>query len=256
MTDQNTNQQNTNSQQPTGVLSELVGEGKKFVDAEALAKGKKEADAFVDHLKGENATLRDLVTELAAKADRASGLEGILQRVKNGNANDGGGNPAPNQQNTQQANQPDTGKIVEDVIKLLEEKDRTTKGMANIAVVDAALSQAFGNSATAKEAVKVKAAELGLSVEEIYKIGAQSPNALYQMLGVQHGTSGNGGNANLIAGQGTNTSYNQSNSTGQRNAAYYEKLKNEMGVRKFVMDRRLQIQLHKDMQTLGDRWES
>lgn len=250
-----TNQQN-NSQQPTGVLSELVGEGKKFADTEALAKGKKEADAFVDHLKGENSTLRDLVTELAAKADRATGLEAILQRVKNGNANDGGGNPPLNQQTSQQVNQPDTGKIVEDVVKLLEEKDRTTKGMANIATVDAVLSQAFGNSATAKEAVKAKATELGLSVEDIYKIGAQSPVALYQMLGVQNGTSGNGGNANLIAGQGTNSAYSATNNTGLRNAAYYEKLKNEMGIRKFVMNRKLQIDMHKDMQALGDRWES
>src|SRR5688572_12541162 len=48
------------------ILEQLVGEGKKFADAEALAKCKAESDAFIETLKREQAELRrELDTRLS-----------------------------------------------------------------------------------------------------------------------------------------------------------------------------------------------
>jgi len=48
----------------------------------------------------------------------------------------------------------------------------------NAAVVEDALTQRFGDAARAAEAVKTKAAELGLSVEMVDKLVAESPMAI------------------------------------------------------------------------------
>ena len=40
------------------ILDALVGEGKKYANLEELAKGKAEADSFIDKLKDENSDLR------------------------------------------------------------------------------------------------------------------------------------------------------------------------------------------------------
>src|SRR5690349_8192148 len=49
----------------TDPFAELVGEGKKYADAAALAKAKKEADSFIEQIKRENAELRDRVASQA-----------------------------------------------------------------------------------------------------------------------------------------------------------------------------------------------
>ena len=45
-------------EEPTSpsVLGDLVGDGRKFNDVEALAKGKLEADKFIEQMKQENAS--------------------------------------------------------------------------------------------------------------------------------------------------------------------------------------------------------
>ena len=61
-------------------LTELVGEGKRYATVEALAKGRLDADAFIEQLKRENAGLReDLSTRLTAEERAAAVLAAASQ---------------------------------------------------------------------------------------------------------------------------------------------------------------------------------
>ena len=76
MTDAFTQAQDINTSAPQGTsLDQLVGEGKKFTDTEALAKGKFESDLFIKQLQEENATLR-------TQTEKASTVDEVLAQIK------------------------------------------------------------------------------------------------------------------------------------------------------------------------------
>jgi len=83
----------------------------------------------------------------------------------------------------------------------------------------------------------------------------RSPNAFWNLIGEnnnvpQTGTSG------VTKGSVNSAAVIQAGQPGVRNKAYYDKVKNEMGAKAFVMNQKVQIQMHKDMQALGDAWDS
>jgi hypothetical protein len=182
--------------QPTGVFAELVGEGKKFKDGEALAIGKKEADTHIKNLEAEGRELREVVVDLASKVERLTAKANFVSQVSSPSQNGAGTNhDAPPSQTPAQTNQTVVGLSEEDVIKLVEQRELNAHKVGNLAAVDATLRQQFG--AEAKVFLTLKSQELGLSVEELMQTAQRSPNAFYQLVGVQ--TTSGSRNASLIA---------------------------------------------------------
>lgn len=68
--------------QPKEFLPEYVGEGKKFRDAEALAKSKYEADQFIETLKREQAELRKDYLSLREETQLRANLQDLLDQMK------------------------------------------------------------------------------------------------------------------------------------------------------------------------------
>ncbi len=62
-------------------LEELIGEDKKFKDAEALARGKLEADLFIERLKREQAELRSDFARLKEEHDAVPRLQELIDRI-------------------------------------------------------------------------------------------------------------------------------------------------------------------------------
>ena len=254
MTEQTT-QPNTNpapTSTPTaGVFEQLVGPGKKFSDPEALAKGKMEADSFVKQLTGEAAQLREIVREQDARLKQLESRTSILDRL-NGEPQGAEPNPAPVVKAPAPATPEVKGLTAEDVTQLIENRDRNKSEQSNIAKVDQTLFKTLGTDAAAY--VKQRAVELGMPVEDLRNIAAKSPSAFFNMIGLSE-TAPTSGQSNSMY-----VPRNQGNVTDTRapvrNQAYYEALKNKMGAKAFILDKNIQIQLHKDMNALGDSWES
>lgn len=227
-----------NTPPPAEALSTLVGEGKKFKDVESLAKAKLEADSFIGKLTDETAKLR-------AELEKRMTLEEQLAALTRGEGGQpGGGQPAPGQ-----GNQPPTNTSVPDVEALLDKKLRERseqeRRQANIRQVDELLLKHYGDANKAKAAVLEFNSTLGINLTDL---AASSPAAVAKLIG---GSSGSG--SGLPAERGTvNVGGNMSGEV--RNKAYYDKLRSEMGNARFYADRKLQVQIHKDAQSLGDAY--
>jgi hypothetical protein len=95
-------------------------------------------------------------------------------------------------------------------------------------------------------------------------LARRSPNALLNMLGIPNDKDQGratktsqqvGGHQSSVNTDAMGLGDSPSRGT-TRDNAYYDKLKQEMGISKFVMDRKLQIQMHKDMSQLGEAFFS
>lgn len=231
-------EQTPNQPQPTtsaDPLAELVGEGKKFKTVEDLARGKAEADAFIARLQEEQAALR---RELEARIT----VEEQIARMKQ----------APSQSVTTPASAPDsttsqTASLDEAAVEQLlnaklTAREKAQRAEANKREVDAAILKAYGNDvAKAREYVAHVESQVGVKVADL---AATSPAAAIKLLGLD-GRSGG-----LPAERSTQSTSAFSQSP-QRNAAYYADLRKQMGNAKFYMDKRVQLQMHKDAQALG-----
>lgn len=159
----------------TDLTSTLVGPDKKFKTVHDLAKGKLEADAFIEQIKSENSALRE---ENNKKIDAETQLEKlradlVAARQKSSEPK---GNTSPEL----------TTDAIEDIVQRSVTKIEQTKtATQNIAAANDSAAKHFGGEDKAKEAIRAKASELGLTVEEIKAIASKSPSAFSEMLGIK-----------------------------------------------------------------------
>jgi hypothetical protein len=206
-------------EEPTSpsVLGDLVGEGRKFNDVEALARGKLEADRFIEQMKQENASLK---TDLEKQAYRL-GVENQLKEtasvstaeLSDPNNLSGTSNTADTQFSSSEA---DIESLVEQTLK-----KRELEGVAknNIAVVESELEKAYGTEAAA--AVQQKANELGLPMSELQGMAAKSPSAFMQLMGKPAPVS-----SPLVQGS-IRTEGSTMQASCEKDFGYYQKLRRE-----------------------------
>ena len=157
-------------------LEDLVGEGKKYKDVNELAKAKAHADAHIARLEAENAQkAKELETRIT--------VEDALKKLQVAPAN-GGTNDNTNHQATQTQTSEKANLTLEDIDKLLEEKERAKARNLNLNNVNAALLKYAGSADKAKEFLAAKAAETNISVNRLKEIGEESPAALLKLLGI------------------------------------------------------------------------
>lgn len=235
-------------------LSNLVGEGKKFKTVDDLAKGKLESDAFITKIQSENKELRDLVVKLSDKVDKVE-----KKQILFGNLNSNDDEHSNNDDTTSNAstttsatNQTQAGLGEDDVLRLVERREVQKTRENNVRTVNQALVKEFG--AEAKNVVAAKAAELGLPVEYLFNMAEASPNAFFAAIGFQPNANRNATLTSRVQGVNTISGSNGAKQ-GLRNNAYYADLRKKMGNTKFALDTNVQIQMHKDMQELGDLFD-
>ena len=115
-----------------------------------------------------------------------SKLDELLKQRSGSNENnpnpqntDTTGNTNTDTQNNQSAL--DAGSVEDLVQKLLEETRQKDNRNNNLAVADAAVTEAFGEKAG--EVVQSKARELGMSMEQLQGIASESPQAFLNLVG-------------------------------------------------------------------------
>ena len=221
-------------------VTQLVGEGKKFKTIEELAKGKVEAD---NHIGNITKTLDELRAELA-KQDYAKSL---LEQMNKGSETKAEQPPSniPSPSNTENTTQSasDIEALVE---KALTEKERNRTVAQNIAVVGEEMEKQFGDKAA--QILKSKSQELGMSMDRLKEIAAESPTAFFQLVGVSASRKPQVSTApqSSVRSEGFN-----SNSQ-DRDFSYYQTLRKEN--RSLYYSPKVQNMMIQDRSRLGERF--
>lgn len=161
-------------QQQTSFLEQLVAKkGDQFRDPEAIAKKALHADEYIEQLKTENAQLKtyaELIEGL--KKDPKAGLEQIAKPKEE-----------PLHTEPKENTTPEVGDIESQLEALLEKRSAKQRTQTNLQVAEQELQATFGEKA--KEVVQTKAQELGMSVDKLAEIAADSPTAFLQLIGAK-----------------------------------------------------------------------
>lgn len=144
-------------------LNLLVGEGKKFKSVEDLAKGKLEADRFIEQVLREKAELQETLTKLTTEAQVQ---QSISQET-----------PSTNTNKSKVGESPDIKALVQQTITELFAERETQN---NVVEVNKKLQSTFGDRAA--DIVAQRASELNVGVEFLRSVAAKSPTAFYKLL--------------------------------------------------------------------------
>jgi hypothetical protein len=232
----------------TNVLETLVGEGKKYKTVEDLAKSRLEADAFIDKLKGELDIVRTELSKADQNVDRTKLLENLMSSLTNTTNRT---ETPPNQPSDSNTNQ-NAGLSHDDVVKIVEQREREATAQRNLDASMAAFRKVFGDKSD--EELAKRATALGMAVEELHSLAKRSPAAFQSVVGLNQTDN----STHSMATRSSVNSLGPSNpgAAPVRNKAYYDALMKQMTPLKFALDAQLQVQLHNDMRRLGDAWDA
>jgi uncharacterized small protein (DUF1192 family) len=152
----------------------LVGENQKYKSVDELAKAYANADSFIERLKAEKAeaeaeakVLKDLVTGQNKQPNKADENPDGIQ--------------------TPPAGEREPNKDVDLKSLIQEEINRTNsekRRADNVNLVADKLAESLGDANKARAYVQKKAAELGVGVDFLMDTAAKSPNAFYNLVGL------------------------------------------------------------------------
>ena len=174
--------QATESTQPQdSFVQKLVeAKGDNWKDPEVLAKGKIEADGYIQKLEEQLTNMRedlgkqdyakDLLEQLQNKAADPINAKNAMPNNDTGGTSEGNTNPNLSEE--------DLKSLVE---RTLTERDKDSVVKQNLNLVNEEMEKSYGTDASAK--IQNKAKELGLTIERMQEIAAESPNAFFNLIG-------------------------------------------------------------------------
>lgn len=212
----------------------------KYKDEVGIAKALLEKDRFIKQLQTETAGLR---SELTTRSSVEEALDRLLSTNKppsTPTATDPAGTTNADASSVK-------GLTIEEVQRLLEEKEAKTRESANLALVKAKLTEVFGTS-WQQELIK-KGKEIGESAEFFEALAKKNPNALLAIVGKP---ANQPQSPNLSQGSVNTTQQALGGTTGTvRNQSYYDNLKKTMKPAEYFSPK-IQNQLHQDALKLGE----
>ena len=220
---------------PEVTIEDLVGEGKKYRDANALAKSRLEADRYIKKLEMEHREMREDLTSRQALAD-------LVDEIKRSKTTEQPSNPSP-QGSDERSKQPED--VEELVKKLLAQKEVETKLNRNQELVKQKLTEQFGPNFNS--VVHKRAQELGVDVQYMNRLAAEAPNALLALF-----PKTTGGNDVYSGGTNIRSEGLAHRPSGDRDWNYYQKLKKTDPV--MYRDAKTQRTMFEDMKRLGDKF--
>lgn len=215
--------------------------GEHWKDPEVLAKGKYEADQFIEQLKRQNA---ELLEDLKSNEK----LDAILETLKSQKTSPAGRGDSDNDQGSSGSNTKSNAPSGDDVSalvkKLIAESEASRSKESNFKTVERQLAERFGDKANA--VVKQAAADLDMTIDEVRALAETKPKAFMKLMGLDApskqtpGTMFNSGTRS----EGTSTNGDR------RDFAYYQKLRKESKSRYYTPT--VQNQMMRDIQALGE----
>lgn len=164
----------------TDFLAELVGDNKKFKDAQALAKGKLEADMYVKTLEQKLDEMRSDYEEARKQNMAGARLEELITKLNSKQSDSDTNPPAKDDENTPQSIKPeDVEKIV---LSKMEDAKRRDIEQNNLSIVSAKLQEEFGANHVA--VLEQRRQMLGLGQDDVNALAKKSPVAFFRILGL------------------------------------------------------------------------
>lgn len=225
-------------------LETLVGEGKKYANADELAKAYQHASTYIEQLKTENSGIREDLNKRAT-------AEEILEQIRKGADRPSG--------NTEEITPPVVKPPVsdDDLVNRIREvttAERERERIAiNVTTVADALVATYGSEAKANEVVRAKAAELGVSTQWLQDVAARSPKAFFVTIGISEPTQ----TTNSAPKQDANPQALAANTGGAikpATYAFYENLRRTDS--KLYWTPKVQNQMMKDAIAKGDAFHT
>lgn len=232
-----------NDNNPKEFLPELVGDGKKFKTVEELAKGKYEADLYINDLIRQKDELRADYLKLRDDSEARGTLKDMLDKLRTNEHQRSSEEPKA-KESEKPAIDPST---LEDFFdkKFREREVSRTKEQNTKLVVDA-LKERFGHSYV--EVLNKQTEELGLTKEAVNYLAETTPKALLKTLGLDEAPK-----TDPFQAPPRNTSFASPKGQQKRTWSYYMQLKKDNP--KVYLDPKTQVQMHKDYQAYGKEFE-
>lgn len=228
------------------LIEELVGEDKKFKTLEDLAKGKLEADRFIEKLKEENALAISELEKHGSKEEENVKVSDLIQTVKEAAMQDSEGN--------NQLTDEDLSEKVREILRGETEKQTAERNRAK--GNELVLQKVGGDVEAAKIYVAERAKELGITPARLAELSEVSPDAFAKLVDSEPSISSRG----KVPVQDKNPQALKHSATvesveGHHTKAYYDRQRKELGTVKYLQNRKLQKQYLDDAIALGDRFD-
>jgi hypothetical protein len=232
---------------PVTQVSDLVGEDKKFKTVEDLAKGKLEADSYIEQLKEENRIAREKLGELEGSKSKDETVSELLRAVREHQKDQQGDVKGDNQVNDE-----DLSERIKAIMQ--GETEAQTKAQNRSEANQSVLDKVGGSVEAAQAYLAERAKQLGMTVERLRELGEISPSAFAKLVDADSSTVSKG-----ITGLTHQSSSNhqvgpQTEIDGHKTKAYYDALKKEIGPAKYWNDHKIQGQYAKDAMFLRERF--
>lgn len=223
-------------------FEELVGEGKKFQDAAALARAKVESDNFIKRLQQETAGLRE---ELKTRTT----VDEFVNKLKNseGQQNPAQDPPAGNEDTKRSTSPEEIEALIE---QTLTKRQTQVQKENNYRQTVNAINEAFGTDAPS--IVKAKANELGMSLQQLKEIAETNPKAFLRLVEADNPPTRE---ADLFAPPPRSTTSvpsAQTSNTNMKNNSFYEKMR--LSDPNKYWSPQVQNEIHLQAQRLGEKF--
>ena len=179
---------------PKDLITELVGEGKKFATLADLAQGKLQSDIHIARIEQENKDLRDKVA--AAKS-----VEDVLAAIQAKAAHE----ETPLENNEEHVDTkvlPSTGLTADQVAKIVAEQlkgsETAKQKETNRQKSNDLMKQMFGDKAQEKFNAKATSPELRATLVQLAEVNPTDFISLFKEAGVESVIDGGGRNLNVL----------------------------------------------------------
>lgn len=222
-------------------LDELVGEGKKFKTPQDLARGKYEADQYVDLLKRRLDEMREDYMKLDSDYKSGRKLEELIDQLENRQRQSNLDTPPEKDvPNTPAFDMTQFESLFD---KKLQEVESRKSQAANFEKVQAKLKETFGNNYQSSLNEQTKA--MGLTQEFVNDLARNHPEVLFRTLGLDQQSKDQ-----FTAPPRSSRNSFAPKTPEKRGWAYYEQMRKENP--KLYYDQKTMVQMHRDALDLGD----
>jgi len=226
---------------PSNFLESLVGDNKKFKSPEELAKGKWEADKYIEFKNKEFDELKSDYLQLRKELDSRASVEDLIDRMsKSQQTQDGIPNPNANTEKPSI----DSAQIESLVDSKLAQRETQRQYEQNFKMVRDKLQEVYGNNW--QTPLKEHMDRLNLDPQFVDTMARQHPTAFIRTFGLDNPRSNESFQAPPSSEQ--NTGFGKDRT--KRSWAYYQEIK-KADPKKYY-DSQTQLQLMRDAEALGD----
>lgn len=249
MTESLITDQNDHVQIEEGVdyYEQLVGEGKKFKDNEALARGKFEADQFIALQNKRMDELRADYLRLREEHQASASLKELVDQLATPKRNDED-RDSPKADDSDNRPAFDPNQLESLFEKKIREHEVRSVEQRNFNEVRNKLKEMWGDKSSSL--LKKQIDDLGLTVDDVNSLARKSPKAFFKTLGLDQQNNNNGFEAPPRSNQRND---NFAPGTKQRTWSYYQEIKKSDP--KLYWDPKTQIQMQKDAIALGESFQ-